>query len=117
VRHLEKHKVPMAIATSSSARKLALKVAPKPALFAPFAARIACADDGRAEREARGDERCAGARRVLRMTDRRAVVWVPPVELLGVVDDGADAERPDETLRSLEEFVPEAWGLPAYDDA
>jgi pseudouridine-5'-monophosphatase len=50
------------------------------------------------------------------MTDRRAVVWVPPVELLGVADDGADAERPDETLRSLEEFVPEAWRLPAYDD-
>jgi pseudouridine-5'-monophosphatase len=45
VRHLEKHNVPMAIATSSSARKLALKLAPKPALFAPFAARIACADD------------------------------------------------------------------------
>ncbi|KAJ8083857.1 hypothetical protein PM082_002623 [Marasmius tenuissimus] len=41
------------------------------------------------------------------------LVWVPDSRLLDVKYDGS--ERPDETLKSLEEFVPEKWGLPPYD--
>ncbi|KAI0315229.1 HAD-like protein [Amylostereum chailletii] len=41
------------------------------------------------------------------------VVWVPDPELLTV--DSKDEITPDQTLRSLEDFVPEEWGLPPYD--
>ena len=41
------------------------------------------------------------------------VVWVPDVNLLDVPHDSH--ERPDQILRSVEEFVPEEWGLPPYD--
>ncbi|TRM70206.1 HAD-like domain-containing protein [Schizophyllum amplum] len=40
------------------------------------------------------------------------VVWVPDVNLLDVPHDSH--ERPDQVLRSLEDFVPEEWGLPPY---
>lgn len=40
------------------------------------------------------------------------VVWVPDAQLLGV--EYAGEERADQTLKSLEEFVPEKWGLPPY---
>ncbi|KAI5889158.1 HAD-like protein [Schizophyllum commune H4-8] len=40
------------------------------------------------------------------------VVWVPDVNLLDVPHDSH--ERPDQILRSVEEFVPEEWGLPPY---
>jgi hypothetical protein len=43
-----------------------------------------------------------------------AVVWVPDSHLLGASYPGD--ERPDLTLKSLEEFVPEEWGLPPYSD-
>ncbi|KAF9270094.1 HAD-like protein [Marasmius fiardii PR-910] len=42
-----------------------------------------------------------------------SVIWVPDSQLLNVVYDGT--EHPDETLKSLEDFVPEKWGLPPYD--
>ncbi|KAK0505117.1 HAD-like domain-containing protein [Armillaria luteobubalina] len=41
------------------------------------------------------------------------VVWVPDSNLLGVeynVDEKADV-----TLRSIDDFIPEQWGLPPYD--
>ncbi|KAI0030954.1 HAD-like protein [Vararia minispora EC-137] len=41
------------------------------------------------------------------------VIWVPDPNLLGVED--TNAEKADEVLRSLAEFVPEEWGLPPYD--
>ena len=41
------------------------------------------------------------------------VVWVPDANLLEVDDKGQ--EKPDQTLRSLEDFKPEEWGLPAYE--
>lgn len=40
------------------------------------------------------------------------VVWVPDANLLGVEYSGA--YKADETLRSIEDFVPEHWGLPPY---
>lgn len=44
------------------------------------------------------------------------VVWVPDANLLSIGDSGPtlDVARPDQTLRSLEDFVPEEWGLPPY---
>ncbi|KAI0358520.1 HAD-like protein [Trametes cingulata] len=44
------------------------------------------------------------------------VVWVPDPNLLSIGGEAAPvAETPDLTLKSLEEFVPEEWGLPPYD--
>jgi pseudouridine 5'-phosphatase len=40
------------------------------------------------------------------------VVWVPDVQLLDVQYQGI--ERADQTLRSLEDFRPEDWGLPPF---
>ncbi|KAJ7646708.1 HAD-like domain-containing protein [Roridomyces roridus] len=41
-----------------------------------------------------------------------SVVWVPDTQLLSVEYSGE--EKADQTLKSLEEFVPEQWGLPPY---
>lgn len=42
-----------------------------------------------------------------------SVVWVPDENLLSV-GGTQNVEQPDQTLRSLEHFVPEEWGLPPY---
>ncbi|GAW05584.1 HAD-like protein [Lentinula edodes] len=42
-----------------------------------------------------------------------AVVWVPDANLLDVNYSGN--EKADQILKSLEDFVPEEWGLPPYD--
>ncbi|KAI0745927.1 HAD-like protein [Earliella scabrosa] len=43
------------------------------------------------------------------------VVWVPDANLLSLGGEETSVdERPDLTLNSLEEFVPEQWGLPPY---
>ncbi|KAJ7502384.1 HAD-like domain-containing protein [Mycena galericulata] len=41
-----------------------------------------------------------------------SVVWVPDTQLLSVEYSGE--EKADQILKSLEEFVPEQWGLPPY---
>ncbi|TFK46469.1 HAD-like protein [Heliocybe sulcata] len=43
------------------------------------------------------------------------VVWVPDPNLLKLPYPKG-IEKPDQTLSSLEAFVPEQWGLPPYDD-
>jgi pseudouridine 5'-phosphatase len=40
------------------------------------------------------------------------VIWVPDANLLDVEYHGT--EKPDQTLKSIEDFVPEQWGLPPY---
>ncbi|PCH36090.1 HAD-like protein [Wolfiporia cocos MD-104 SS10] len=44
------------------------------------------------------------------------VVWVPDANLLAVGGDAPKLEldQPDQVIRSLEDFVPEEWGLPPY---
>ncbi|KZT10791.1 HAD-like protein [Laetiporus sulphureus 93-53] len=46
------------------------------------------------------------------------VVWVPDANLLSLGEAGPtlDVEQPDHTIRSLEDFKPEDWGLPPFDD-
>ncbi|THG95977.1 hypothetical protein EW026_g5769 [Hermanssonia centrifuga] len=48
------------------------------------------------------------------------VVWVPDPNLVALGDKGSTAistlEQPDLTISSLEDFVPEEWGLPPYDE-
>lgn len=41
-----------------------------------------------------------------------SVVWVPDANLLDLGNTGE--EQADQTLRSIEDFVPEEWGLPPY---
>ncbi|KAF9023954.1 HAD-like protein [Hymenopellis radicata] len=41
------------------------------------------------------------------------VIWVPDTNLLNVKYDGE--EIADKILKSIEDFVPEEWGLPLYD--
>ncbi|KAL1942827.1 hypothetical protein VTO73DRAFT_5067 [Trametes versicolor] len=46
-----------------------------------------------------------------------SVVWVPDANLLSIGGDSEVApavENPDLMLKTLEEFVPEEWGLPPY---
>lgn len=49
-----------------------------------------------------------------------SVVWVPDPNLVAVgSQDGltpSTVEQPDQTLTLLEEFKPEEWGLPPYDE-
>ncbi|KAF9010675.1 HAD-like domain-containing protein [Cyathus striatus] len=42
------------------------------------------------------------------------VIWIPDVNLLDVEYKGD--EKADQVLRSLEDFKPEEWGLPPYDE-
>jgi len=42
-----------------------------------------------------------------------SVVWVPDSNLLGVEFSGP--ETADQILTSVEQFVPQQWGLPPYD--
>jgi hypothetical protein len=42
-----------------------------------------------------------------------AVVWIPDPNLLDIEFSGP--EKADQILKSIEEFVPEQWGLPPYD--
>jgi len=42
-----------------------------------------------------------------------SVVWVPDANLLDVEFSGP--EKADQILKSVEDFVPEQWGLPPYD--
>ncbi|KAG6895450.1 hypothetical protein C0992_001186 [Termitomyces sp. T32_za158] len=42
-----------------------------------------------------------------------AVIWVPDANLLDV--DYTGKERADQILKSIEDFVPQEWGLPPYD--
>ncbi|TFK84566.1 HAD-like protein [Polyporus arcularius HHB13444] len=45
-----------------------------------------------------------------------SVVWVPDANLLSLGGEATSVdEQADLTLKSLEEFVPEEWGLPPYD--
>lgn len=51
------------------------------------------------------------------LTTGQLVVWVPDPNLLEVGDnENTILQKPDQILKSLEDFNPEEWGLPPYDD-
>lgn len=46
------------------------------------------------------------------------VVWIPDANLVALTESSTTSstiEQPEQTLRSLEDFDPEEWGLPPYD--
>jgi pseudouridine 5'-phosphatase len=153
VRHLHRHRIPMAIATGSRRRTFTLKISGHPEIFDLFEGKMACADDGavppgrgkpypdiylfaarellgravgspsaEAHGEVNESERVERAKGLVfedaipgMQAGYRAgmqVVWVPDENLLKVPYTGV--ERATQTLRSLEEFKPEEWGLPPY---
>ncbi|KDE09464.1 hypothetical protein MVLG_00366 [Microbotryum lychnidis-dioicae p1A1 Lamole] len=137
VQHLEKHGVPIAIATGSKAKNMAIKSTHLPDLFNSFGTRIMVGDDPCLQGKGKPDPTifieaakrhldfdCDESRsRVLVFEDgvpgvraaRSAgmpVVWVPDPELLKTMGDH-DLD-PTQILNSLLDFVPEEWGLPPY---
>ncbi|KAI0076136.1 HAD-like protein [Panus rudis PR-1116 ss-1] len=158
VRHLAKHKIPIAVATGSQRRNYEMKSAHlMDTLFGYFEGKVVCADDGLI-RPGRGkphpdiflvtankclsrdvgegevsegpvtDEQVKERAKGLVFEDaipgvqaaKRAgmhVVWVPDPNLLALGDnENTILEKPDQTLKSLEDFKPEEWGLPPYDE-
>ena len=44
------------------------------------------------------------------------MVWVPDQNLVALGGEATSVdEQPEQTLKSLEDFIPEEWGLPPYD--
>ncbi|KAH9058142.1 HAD-like domain-containing protein [Lactarius vividus] len=125
VAHLATHGVPIAIATSSRRRKYEPKTAHLQHIFARFSERVECGDDGEGRGQPIPDaERAERARRLVfedaipgvqagKRAGMRGSVWVPDENLLNVGCSQA-VEQPDQTLSSLEHFVPGEWGLPPF---
>ncbi|TFY53341.1 hypothetical protein EVG20_g10159 [Dentipellis fragilis] len=141
VAHLHAHGIPTAIATGSRRRNLELKTGHLQHLFGLFGTRVVCGDDpwiseqgGRGKPFPDGEVREVESEAVpLEQREERArglvfedaipgvqagkragmnVVWVPDPNLLGMEARGVHGA--DLVLKSLEEFVPEEWGLPPY---
>ncbi|KAK0195057.1 HAD-like domain-containing protein [Armillaria mellea] len=137
VLHLKNHGIPIAVATGSRRRNYELKTGhlqevfgcfdrtsgPEPDIFLIAARDLLRRDVGEARSdisEAHKAERSKG----LVFEDglpgmqagKRAgmnVIWIPDANLLDVEYVGE--EKADAMLKSLQEFVPEEWGLPPYD--
>ncbi|KAL7006285.1 hypothetical protein EMMF5_004171 [Cystobasidiomycetes sp. EMM_F5] len=140
VAHLATHKVPIAIATGSREKNFQIKTAHLPELFFHFpTASIVTADTEHVKRgkphpdiflyaaETLGIHTDEERARCLVFEDgipgvkaaRAAgmeVVWVPDEGLLTAVND-TDIITPSLQLQSLDDFKPEQWGLPPYDEA
>ncbi|KAI9455367.1 hypothetical protein BJY52DRAFT_1205036 [Lactarius psammicola] len=104
VAHLATHGVPIAIATSSVRRNYERQTAHLQHVFARFGGHVVCGDYGVVRGKPFPDVFLVAA---------RPVVWIPDKNLL-IVGRSQTVEQPDQTLRSLEYFVPEEWGLPPF---
>ncbi|KAJ7760980.1 HAD-like domain-containing protein [Mycena metata] len=102
----------------------AIRGKPEPDIFLVAAREVLGRDVGPADAASVTDAHLAERRKGLVFEDalpgmqagKRAgmsVVWVPDANLLDVEYSGE--EKADQTLKSLEDFVPEEWGLPPYD--
>ncbi|KZT40757.1 HAD-like protein [Sistotremastrum suecicum HHB10207 ss-3] len=160
VEHLSKHKIPIAVATSSIRRNYLLKSTPNRALFDLFGKNVVCADDGLIdpkrgkpcpdiflvaakllgkevgtgdlganhddENVVSGEEKIVRGRGLVFedavpgvLAAQRAgmkVIWVPDERLLALGDSAGFTGdlKADQTLNSLDAFIPEQWGLPPY---
>ncbi|GAA5883743.1 hypothetical protein JCM16303_002347 [Sporobolomyces ruberrimus] len=139
VKHLEKHKVPMAIATGSMKKNFLIKSAHLSHLFDPFGDKVLCGDDPRLGGKGKPDPTIfiEGAKmlgitteaeraKVLVFEDgapgvlaaRAAgmeVVWIPDTELVNTLGDDHGL-NPSHQHESMEHFDPATWGLPPYDE-
>lgn len=128
------------IATGSKLKNYAVKTAHLDHLFAPFGDRVLCGDDERLMGKGKPDptifilaaelflnintpeerakvlifEDGAPGVRAARAAGME-VVWIPDGELLKVMGESHDL-NPTHSHSTLEDFRPELWGLPAYDE-
>jgi len=131
VRHLHRHGIPIAIATSSKKHTFDMKTKDLKDVFKLFHHILICSDDPEITRGkpdpqsyqvcvARFDLKPKSMSNVLVFEDAPAgvragisagcqVVWVPAKDL------PLDLAKPTITLNSLLEFKPELFGLPAFD--
>ncbi|BGP18471.1 hypothetical protein JCM10213_001214 [Rhodosporidiobolus nylandii] len=138
VQHLDKHKIPMAIATGSKKKNFLIKSEHLGHLFEPFTGRVLCGDDPILEGKGKPDPtifieaaKMLGVNtpedraKVLVFEDgvsgvqaaRAAgmeVVWIPDPELLTTIGD--HGLTPSQQHGSMADFEPEKWGLPPYDE-
>ncbi|KAJ3537218.1 hypothetical protein NMY22_g5681 [Coprinellus aureogranulatus] len=134
VKHLKKYNIPMAIATGSRKEKYLLKTGhlqdafgkPFPDIFLVAAKELLGRDAGDLNAEptmSRKIERSKGL--VLEdglpgmQAGKRArmnVLWAPEPNLRAVENVKDGPEEADLVLDSLEDFRPEQWGLPPYDE-
>lgn len=174
VKHLHRHKIPIAVATGSQRRNFELKsLHLMDDLFGHFEGKVVCADDGlvqpgrgkphpdiflvtaksclgrdvgegeenegkvtdaqklerakglvfedaipglQAGKRAGMRGKCVVRHIVMDSWGLHTVIWVPDPNLVALGDQtSSPLEQPDRTLKSLEDFVPEEWGLPPYD--
>lgn len=133
VRHLKKHNIPMAVATSSTRSKFELKTSLNKELFELFDV-IICGDDAEIKNGKPAPDLFLAAQRRLGNPDadkclvfedavngvqaglnaKMNVVWIPDENikcLTGDEEHGATI-----VLKSMEELKPEQFGLPPYDE-
>ncbi|KAK4052369.1 hypothetical protein OIV83_002171 [Microbotryomycetes sp. JL201] len=140
VKHLDRHGVPMCIATGSKKRNFEIKSSHLGHLFDPFEGKVLCGDDPilkgkgkpdptiflEAARIHLGITSAEDRERVLVFEDgapgvRAAkaagmpVVWVPDPQILATLGEDHGL-GPTEQLETLEHFRPELYGLPPFDD-
>ncbi|WFD30503.1 pseudouridine 5'-phosphatase [Malassezia sp. CBS 17886] len=141
VQHLHKHKIPMCIATGSKRRNYEIKAGANADLFAGFEGRAVCGDDAATPRgKPHPDIFLAAAKHGLGLQDtEEARAWLARLRDPGAEHDntlrGAEKEvlvfedallvavaenrlpvNAHQTLASLEEFRPEQWGLPPFEE-
>ncbi|KAF8757106.1 Haloacid dehalogenase-like hydrolase [Rhizoctonia solani] len=128
ISHLAAHKVPIAVATGSQRRNYELKTGHLQNTFGLFGGAVVCGDDAAVQHVGLGEDTVSDAEKATRaqglvfedatsgvIAGKRAgmnVVWIPDPNLAALTT--ADELGADETLRSLEDFIPESWGLPPY---
>ncbi|KAL4220368.1 Pseudouridine-5'-phosphatase [Mactra antiquata] len=133
VRHLHKHNVPIAVVTGSNAHSFELKTRNHKEYFSLFHHQVLCGDDPDVKHgKPHPDGFQVGAKRfnnpdlkpenVLVFEDAMngveashaagmPCVWIPPAEQDKSILEG----KTELILNTLEEFIPEMFGLPPYD--